>query len=78
MFINTCFFPVLFLADVRLEWNTFRKGMSATVTSRSVITENPNIDEAMILRNYARTAPTKPIAILNHLANNIVDGKTEY
>lgn len=48
--------------------------MTATMNSRTVVTENPKTDEALNLRNYAKTAPILPTAILDHLTNNLIDG----
>uniref|UniRef100_A0A1B6LKU8 MEIOB-like N-terminal domain-containing protein n=1 Tax=Graphocephala atropunctata TaxID=36148 RepID=A0A1B6LKU8_9HEMI len=61
---------VLFIADVKLNWNDFKKCMTGTVTARTIITENPDIADAEDLREHARTAPTVPSAILDQLAIN--------
>ncbi|XP_054288214.1 meiosis-specific with OB domain-containing protein [Macrosteles quadrilineatus] len=64
---------VLFIADVKLDWNNYRKRICAAVTGRTVITENPDCPEAIQQRNHARTAPTVAVAILDHLATNFAD-----
>ncbi|PSN32080.1 hypothetical protein C0J52_19238 [Blattella germanica] len=67
---------VLFLADVRLEWNAYRHGMVAAEGPRSIITEDPDLTEATTLKAYALTAPIKATAILAQLAtitiNNVM------
>jgi hypothetical protein len=68
-------FPVLFLVDMRLEWNAFRRGIVASEGPRSIVTEDPETPEAAALRMYARTAPLKASAILAQLANSIPDRK---
>lgn len=69
------YFAVLFLADILLDWSVYKKEMTGTVTARSIITEDPTINDAQELRKYARTAPIQAVAILDHLANNIPDRK---
>ncbi|XP_046994040.1 meiosis-specific with OB domain-containing protein [Schistocerca americana] len=64
---------VLFLVDMRVEWNAFKRGMVASDGLRTIITENPDTSEAMMLRAFARTAPVKPSAILEQLASTIPD-----
>ncbi|KAK7792643.1 hypothetical protein R5R35_005103 [Gryllus longicercus] len=64
---------VLFLADVRIEWNLYKRCFIAVDRSSTIITENPNVAEAEALRNYAWNTPTHANAILDKLANSIVD-----
>ncbi|MBN3303903.1 MEIOB protein, partial [Amia calva] len=45
---------VLFIADVRITFDRFRNSMIATVTSKTIITVNPDTKEANLLFNYAR------------------------
>ncbi|XP_030631705.1 meiosis-specific with OB domain-containing protein [Chanos chanos] len=45
---------VLFIADARVSFDTFRNTMAATVTSKTVITVNPDTAEANLLFNHAR------------------------
>ncbi|XP_061086464.1 meiosis-specific with OB domain-containing protein [Conger conger] len=45
---------VLFVADARVSFDNFRKCMVATVTSKTVLTVNPDTKEANQLFNYAR------------------------
>lgn len=66
---------MLFLADMRLDWNAFRRGMVASDGPRSIVTEDPDIPEAAALRMYARTAPLRASAILAQLASSIPDRK---
>lgn len=64
---------VLFVADLRLDWNNYKKRMAGTVTARTIITENPCFADADELREHARTAPTVPSLILDQLATNFPD-----
>ncbi|XP_076856405.1 meiosis-specific with OB domain-containing protein isoform X2 [Brachyhypopomus gauderio] len=45
---------VLFIADARISFDTFRNSMVATVTSKTIITINPDTSEANQLFSYAR------------------------
>lgn len=62
---------VLFMTDVRVEWNSFAKAKTATLTARTIITENPLGKEVETLRNYAESAPLQPLAILDVMSCNI-------
>uniref|UniRef100_A0A1B6GAB0 MEIOB-like N-terminal domain-containing protein n=1 Tax=Cuerna arida TaxID=1464854 RepID=A0A1B6GAB0_9HEMI len=67
---------VLFIADVRLNWNNFKKCMTATVTARTIITENPDMADADDLREHARNAPIVPSAILDQFAISFPEPST--
>ncbi|MBN3280022.1 MEIOB protein, partial [Polyodon spathula] len=45
---------VLFLADVRISFDSFRNSMIATVFSKTIITTNPDTKEANLLFSYVR------------------------
>uniref|UniRef100_A0A3Q3LGY0 Meiosis specific with OB-fold n=1 Tax=Mastacembelus armatus TaxID=205130 RepID=A0A3Q3LGY0_9TELE len=45
---------VLFIADVKISFDSFRNGMAATVNSKTIITVNPDTREASMLFSYAR------------------------
>ncbi|KAL4624547.1 meiosis-specific with OB domain-containing protein [Arapaima gigas] len=45
---------VLFIADTRVTFDSFRKSMVATVTSKTIVTVNPDTKEAEVLFNYAK------------------------
>ncbi|RVE59383.1 hypothetical protein OJAV_G00187930 [Oryzias javanicus] len=45
---------VLFVADAKTSFDSFRGGMVATVNSRSVVTVNPDSREASLLFSYAK------------------------
>lgn len=47
---------VLFLADVRVTYDDFRKTMISTATAKTIITVNPDSREAYSLYQYARDA----------------------
>ncbi|XP_014278474.1 meiosis-specific with OB domain-containing protein [Halyomorpha halys] len=67
---------VLFLSDVRVEWSEFRKAMVATITSRSVVTENPSTREAAILASFALTVPIQTPQLVDNIANTIIEPET--
>ena len=46
---------VLFICDVKVSFDDFRKGMVATCTSKTIIILNPEITEAYDMYNYAQT-----------------------
>ncbi|KAF3704622.1 Meiosis-specific with OB domain-containing protein [Channa argus] len=45
---------VLFIADAKISFDSFRNGMAATVTSKTLITVNPDTREASLLFSYAK------------------------
>ncbi|CAN9508585.1 unnamed protein product [Ophioblennius macclurei] len=45
---------VLFIADAKIGFDSFRSSMVATVTSRSIITVNPDMREASLLFSYVK------------------------
>uniref|UniRef100_A0A8C9SDE7 Meiosis specific with OB-fold n=1 Tax=Scleropages formosus TaxID=113540 RepID=A0A8C9SDE7_SCLFO len=45
---------MLFIADTRVTFDSFRKSMVATVTSKTIITVNPDSKEAELLFRYAK------------------------
>uniref|UniRef100_A0A3Q0QZ40 Meiosis specific with OB-fold n=1 Tax=Amphilophus citrinellus TaxID=61819 RepID=A0A3Q0QZ40_AMPCI len=45
---------VLFIADAKISFDSFRSGMTATVNSKSIITVNPDTREASLLFSYAK------------------------
>ncbi|KAM6897068.1 meiosis-specific with OB domain-containing protein [Xenentodon cancila] len=47
---------VLFIADAKISFDSFRSSMVATVNSRSIITVNPDTREASLLFSYAKEA----------------------
>lgn len=62
------------MADMKMKWNTFRKSCAPEVNSRTVIIVDPRTPDAECLCVYARAALLQPTAIIDNLANNIVDG----
>ena len=46
---------VLFICDVKVTFDEFRKKMIATCTSKTIIILNPEIDQAFDMYNYAQT-----------------------
>uniref|UniRef100_A0A3Q3GPT9 Meiosis specific with OB-fold n=1 Tax=Labrus bergylta TaxID=56723 RepID=A0A3Q3GPT9_9LABR len=47
-------FKVLFIADAKISFDSFRNGMTATVNSKTIITVNPDTREASLLFSYAK------------------------
>ncbi|TNN04088.1 hypothetical protein fugu_001117 [Takifugu bimaculatus] len=45
---------VLFIADAKIGFDSFRNGMTATVNSKTIITVNPDTREAGLLFSYAK------------------------
>ncbi|KAF0025214.1 hypothetical protein F2P81_022095 [Scophthalmus maximus] len=45
---------VLFIADAKISFDSFRSGMAATVNSKTIITVNPDTREASLLFSYAK------------------------
>ncbi|XP_030019127.1 meiosis-specific with OB domain-containing protein [Sphaeramia orbicularis] len=45
---------VLFIADAKINFDSFRNGMTATVNSKTIITVNPDTREASLLFSYAK------------------------
>ncbi|XP_062914949.1 meiosis-specific with OB domain-containing protein [Mobula hypostoma] len=45
---------VLFIADVRVNFDNFRNSMTATVIAKTIITTNPDTKEANLLFNFAK------------------------
>lgn len=56
-----------------MEWSNFLKAYSASLTNRSIITENPIGQEALALANYAKTAPIETTDILNQFITTLPD-----
>ncbi|XP_041672213.1 meiosis-specific with OB domain-containing protein isoform X2 [Cheilinus undulatus] len=45
---------VLFIADAKISFDSFRKGMTATANLKTIITVNPDTREASLLYSYAK------------------------
>ncbi|XP_051166639.1 protein hold'em-like isoform X2 [Leptopilina boulardi] len=60
---------VLFLAEIRIGYNNFKKRIDMSIARKTLITENPNISQAMELRlaisNRPEFTPTDPFSIPN-------------
>jgi len=48
----------LAFSNLYLEWNSFKKNMTAIISNKTIITENPNTIEATDLKNYSNTFMT--------------------
>ncbi|KAJ1523014.1 hypothetical protein ONE63_002149 [Megalurothrips usitatus] len=67
---------ILYAVDIRMKWNNFRNSCIPTVTSKTIITVDPQVPDAECLRVYAHAAPLQATAIIDYLASNIVDAGT--
>ncbi|KAM9773094.1 meiosis-specific with OB domain-containing protein [Syngnathus typhle] len=50
---SVCKGSVIFIADAKITFDSFRNGMTATVNSKTIITVNPDTQEAGLLYRYA-------------------------
>lgn len=62
---NISLIAVLFLADVRLEWNNYTRSFMFRVTKRTVVIVNPETEEAVKLRSHAEVIALPPSTILD-------------
>ncbi|XP_052128503.1 meiosis-specific with OB domain-containing protein-like [Frankliniella occidentalis] len=67
---------ILFIADIILKWSGYRNASSPTVNSKTIITVDPQTEDAECLRAYARAAPLQPSAIIDYLTSNITDASS--
>jgi hypothetical protein len=47
-------FSVLVIADATVKWEEYKKRRVSSLTSASIVTEDPNVPEAIAVRNSAR------------------------
>lgn len=66
-------FSVLFIADIKMKWNQFRRACVPDVNSKTIVTVDPHTPDAECLSVYARAAHLQGTEIIDHLASNIVD-----
>lgn len=59
---------VLFMADMKVDWSRFHNSMIVSISSKTVITEDPEITAAKELREYAKEAPKNITAYLDKMA----------
>ncbi|KAF2904877.1 hypothetical protein ILUMI_01294 [Ignelater luminosus] len=62
---------VLFITDVRCEWSDFARSVTATLTSSTVVTEDPITVETENLRKYIQENPIRVRAILDKVAQSM-------
>lgn len=60
---------------MRVEWSDFQKCMVAVANSKTIITEDPLIPQAEVLREYAKTVPITKYAILEQITSAAPDRK---
>lgn len=64
---------ILFMTDMRAEWSNFYRSVIASITSKTIITEDPVGSEASELRKFAQAAPLQTNAIMDALITSIPD-----
>lgn len=69
---------ILFMTDMKIDFNKFHRIFLPNISSKTIITENPVGREADVLRNYALTAPIQPTEILESLSYTIENSKWTY
>lgn len=62
------------MTDMRAQWSDFHRSVIASITSKTIITEDPVGGEANTLRRFALTAPLQTNAILEDLIHSIPNG----
>jgi hypothetical protein len=70
-------FSVLFIADAKVKWDEYKKCKVISLTSASIVTEDPNVPEAIAVRNYARNAPFNFNDIMEDMSKRIPDCKND-
>ena len=65
---------ILFITDTKIVWSGFLRAYSASVTGRSIVTENPIGKEATTLVTYAKNAPLEPVDILDQIIMDLPAG----
>lgn len=63
------------MTDLKIIFNQFHKSLMPSISSRTVITEDPVGVEVENLRKYAATAPLQPMQVLEGLATNFYNCK---
>ncbi|XP_048509838.1 meiosis-specific with OB domain-containing protein [Athalia rosae] len=53
---------VLFMADILVSFNSFKKQTVLTIARKTLITENPNIPQTQIVRAATRDLPDQPLS----------------
>lgn len=66
---------ILFITDVKVEWSSFLRAYTATITSRSIVTEDPIGPEVLALHNYAKTAALTTADMLEQFVTELPDRK---
>ena len=62
---------ILHLADVRIDWDQWRGSIVITCTSRTIITHNPKIQEAITLSTYAQAADFSTVSKLDQFISTV-------
>ncbi|XP_065342632.1 meiosis-specific with OB domain-containing protein isoform X1 [Cloeon dipterum] len=64
---------VLYIADGLVKWDEFKQCKVISVNSSTLITENPNVPEAMALRHYAKSVPISFSELVHSMSNKLPD-----
>jgi len=72
-FKSNYYFLVLYIADAKIKWDEYKQCKIISLSSSTVITEDPNVPEAVAIRTYARGIPINLNEILENMSNRIPD-----
>lgn len=64
---------MLFLADIRVDWNEYRRAITTNTTGRTVITENPNTVKATNLKHFMTSIPFQASGKIDQIINKYMD-----
>lgn len=67
-------YTALFMTDLRIHWSNYNRQFIAKVTSRTIVTENPEGKEVETLLNYASTAPIEFSEVVDEMITSFPDG----
>ncbi|BES88359.1 meiosis specific with OB domains [Nesidiocoris tenuis] len=63
----------LFLADIRIKWSDYYEEAIGLLTSRSIVTVDPDTPEARELADYAAVVPIQRTAVVHALAESVAN-----
>ncbi|KAG5897442.1 hypothetical protein JTB14_002703 [Gonioctena quinquepunctata] len=66
-------FTAIFFTDLKVQWSNFQRQFIAKVTSRTIVTENPEGREVQLLLNFAKNAPIETFEIVDQMITTLPD-----
>jgi hypothetical protein len=66
---------VLFLADIRVDWNDFKKAITVSTTGKTIVTENPRTTKAQHLQNFLTSVPFQATGRMEQIISKYTDRK---